>query len=176
MEYLGLNSPLEQRVVELSVGYFVADFVHFIFFEPDFLMFFHHVFSIAMMSSAGLAGRGATSAMAALVQGEVTNPFQSAWTVARAAQAPRLLAWLSPLFTFVFVLVRVPLVPFWTFLYINPSILWGPNAHQLPRALTLSWSIMSVLMAFGGWAWSYMLIKGLNKFYQKKAEQAKKTQ
>jgi hypothetical protein len=44
LEYLGPNTALEQRVVELSVGYFVADFVHFILFEPDFLMFFHHVF------------------------------------------------------------------------------------------------------------------------------------
>ena len=42
LEYLGANSALEQRVIELSVGYFTADFVHFILFEPDLLMFFHH--------------------------------------------------------------------------------------------------------------------------------------
>lgn len=169
LEYLGINSRLEQRVMELSVGYFTADFVHFILFEPDVFMFIHHVFSISMMSSTGLVGRGGTCCMAALVQGEITNPFQSAFTVAKTAKATKLLAWLSPLFTFAFVIVRVPLVPFWTFGYINPSILWGPYAHTLPKALTWWWSIMSVIMAIGGWIWSYQLIRGLVKFYKNKA-------
>lgn len=123
-----------------------------------------------MMSSAGLYGYGATAGMAALVQGEITNPFQSAWTIAKAAKATRVLAWLSPLFTVVFVAVRVPIVPFWTLGYINPSMLWGPNKDALPRAVVLSWSAMSVLMSLGGWAWSWMLIRGLRKFYKNKQQ------
>lgn len=121
-----------------------------------------------MMGSAGFYGYGATAGMAALVQGEITNPFQSAWTIAKTAKATRVLAWLSPLFTYVFVAVRVPIVPLWTLGYINPSMLWGPNAVKgvLPRWLVLSWSVMSVLMSLGGWAWSWMLIKGLRKFYK----------
>ena len=154
-----------------------ADFVHFLLFEPDVLMFFHHVFSIAMMGSAGIMGRGATCGMAALVSGEVTNPFQSSWTVAKAAKAQTILNWLSPLFTFVFVAIRVPVVPLWTLGWINPNILWGPNVDKVPRWLTLSWSAMSILMTLGGWAWSYMLIRGLRKFYaqKKKAKQVQQT-
>ncbi len=137
-------------------------------------MFFHHVFSILMMSSAGLAGRGSTCAMAALVQGEITNPFQSLWTIARTAKANRMLALLSPLFTFVFVLVRIPLVPIWTIAYINYNLLFGPNANALPHWLIYTWSVMSVLMAAGGWVWSYSLIKGLIKYYKKDTTGKKK--
>jgi hypothetical protein len=111
--------------------------------------------------------------MAALVQGEVTNPFQSAWTIARTGKWTSTLRWLSPLFTLAFVLVRVPLVPLWTLVYINPNLLWGPNASALPGWIVYSWSGMSVLMAAGGWVWSAALLKGLRKFYaqQKKGSQ-----
>lgn len=171
LEYLGLNSALEQRLTELSVGYFTADFVHFVLFEPDVLMFFHHVFSLLMLGSAGIMGRGATCSMVALVSGEVTNPFQSAWTVAKAAKAQRLLNWLSPLFTLAFVGIRVPIVPIWTMLYINPNILWGsPHVALVPRWLTVSWATMDILMTLGGWAWSWMLIRGLRKFYAQKGK------
>jgi len=84
-----------------------------------------------------------------------------------------MLAVLSPLFTFVFVLVRVPLVPLWTFPYINRSMLFGPNRDSLPHWLTYWWSAMSVLMALGGWLWSYSLIQGLRKFYSRKNAAAK---
>lgn len=177
LEYLGPNTPLEQRILEISSGYFLADFVHFALFEPDFLMFFHHVFSTAMMTSAGVIGRGASAATAGLVQGEITNPFQSAWTVARAAKSQSMLAWLSPLFTVVFVLARVLLVPLWTgMINLNFWVL-SPNRSQMPFGVMEVWSGMSVLMVVAGWAWSYSLVQGLRKFYKKQAkENGKKTQ
>ena len=172
LTYLDANSALEQRIIELSVGYFVADFVHFILFEPDFLMFFHHVFSILMMGSAGIIGRGAACATTALVQGEITNPFQSAWTVARTAKAEKLLVWLSPLFTVVFVVVRIFGVPTWTSILIYD--LWtSPNRKLMPAGVVEWWSAMAVLMTLGGFAWSYSLIKGLIKFYKNKARASK---
>lgn len=157
----------------MSVGYFVADFVHFVLFEPDFLFFFHHVFSIGMMGSAGIIGRGAGAATAAIVQGEITNPFQSAWTVARFAKAQRALVVLSPLFTFAFVSVRLSLVPYWSYL-INVNLWFGPNHSAVPFAVVASWSAMSVFMVVGGFAWSYSLIKGLIKFYSKSADKTSK--
>lgn len=167
MEYLNPNSALEQRIVELSVGYFVADFVHFLLFEPDLLMFFHHVFSILMMGSAGVIGRGAACATSALVQGEITNPFQSAWTVARVAKADRLLVWLSPLFTVVFVVVRLFGVPAWTGIIMYD--LWtSPNRLLMPKGVVEWWTLMAVGMTIGGFLWSNSLIKGLRKFYANK--------
>ena len=155
--------------MELSLGYFIADFVHFILFEPDVLMFVHHVFSILTMGTAGVIGRAGACGTAAIFQGEITNPFQSAWTMARFAKAEKMLNWLSPLFTFAFVSVRTTLVPFWTAL-INRSLWFGPNHSSAPNGLVISFSSMSILMVLGGFVWSYSLIKGLKKFYKNKAK------
>lgn len=179
LEFLGHNTALEARVLELSVGYFVADFVHFLLFEPDLLMFFHHFFSIFMMASAGLVGQGATTGMAAILMGEITNPLQSTWTMARFAKSPRYLNLLSPVFTFAFVLIRVPLVPLWTGLCIVPSLLWGPHAlapnAAVPRWMPISWAAMSVFMTLGGWVWSIQIVKGYMKKFGKTAPTAKGT-
>lgn len=171
-DYLAPNLALETRVTEVSVGYFLADFVHFILFEQDVLMFFHHLFSVLMIGSAGVVGRGGSTAVAALFQGEITNPFQSAWTVAKAAKATRLLNILSPLFTAVFVSVRLLLVPLWV-VYINAAFLSSPSRSGFPQPLLVSWSVMSAFMTLGGFAWSWALVKGLRKFYKNKSAEAK---
>ena len=57
---------------------------------------------------------GALTCAVATVVGEVTNPMQNVWFLAKDTGAAALHAALSPVFTYFFVFVRVVLTPLWS--------------------------------------------------------------
>lgn len=160
--YTGVNTPWEIRTMEVSIGYFGADLIHFLLFEQDVMMFIHHGISLGFFYSVLSQHRGGLSAMSAIVQGEITNPLQSSWYIAKLGQHQQVLTWLSPLFTWAFLIIRGPVITLWVTHIIHH---WMTVGLQVVNPFIIyTWSLMCILMTLGGYIWGYKLWRGYKKF------------
>jgi hypothetical protein len=177
LDYLRLNSNLEIALIEWSFSYFIIDLVHFWLHErEDLFLLIHHLISIGFFVSILYCNRGGVSYLVAAIGGEITNPVQSLWYLSKQGGYQRTYQFLSPVFTLLFVLFRVVLVPLIIYdLGHNyyKQIIIEHNKIELNPIFPLTWFSMSVLMGLGGIVWSIQLVKGLIKFYTKKKQDPK---
>jgi hypothetical protein len=109
----------------------------------------------------------------AIFLGELTNPLQSIWTIARKAKFESLEILFSPVFTIAFISIRVVILPpvlmdillDYYHSYVNGSL-------QLVYAI--SWGFMSSSMTIGGMLWSWKLARGFFKKHCNKEKKQKK--
>ena len=166
--YLAANSPLDCRVMAFSFAYFAQDIVHFVLVEPhDTTLLLHHIICILFYTSVLHAHVGGVAMLAAVLMGELTNPLQCVWYLAKLSRATQLYERVSPVFTFSFLAVRVLLVPVWV-VDIVRAYVGGWRRGELGAWYAVCWSAMSVAMMLGSWAWSWSLLSGYLKMRAKR--------
>ena len=105
------------------------------------------------------------SVMWLMFSGEITSPLQNTWMLSKYGadrRYPRCTAaqaWLSPLFTAAFTLMR---------LLVGPPVAWlvvrgVRGSAVLPRTAQNAWSVIAVAGVVGSWAWVRKLLKGAAK-------------
>ncbi|XP_013392014.1 transmembrane protein 136 isoform X2 [Lingula anatina] len=89
----GRSSPLQQFIAEMSLGYFLYDFMWCIYFKTEgFVMLLHHCLSSIGLGVTVLRGMYGTEMVATLLATEVTNPFlQFRWFLRQTGQYETLL-------------------------------------------------------------------------------------
>ena len=93
--------------------------------------------------------------------GEITNPLQSAWSMAKELDHQHVYAKLSLVFTCWFSLWRLILLPLWSAHIVKHLLL---EKNDIPESIARLWTVMIVAMIGGGAIWNYRLLKGFSKF------------
>lgn len=104
------NTPLETLTLQISVGYFVYDFVWCVKYQPEpKIMLLHHLASIFAMCYITILGRSGPEAIGGLCSMEVTNPLlQARWFLKHHNQKNTYLYWIVEyLFFGMFISVRL---------------------------------------------------------------------
>lgn len=170
-EYAGPNSELEIRIMQISMGYFIADFYHFWTYERDDIpVVLHHITCLLFFSQVIFEGHGGEAAMVAIFAGEVTNPLQSAWFLARQAENAPLVAKLSPWFTAIFAIVRAVILPIWC-IDVILGLVAGTSKGLLGVYVAGWWVFMMVCMLLGSAFWTYKVLLGFSKSKNKLKQQ-----
>ena len=166
--YLAANTPLDCHVMAFSFAYFAQDVIHFLLYEPgDTTLLLHHIVCILFYTSVLHARIGGTAMLAAVLMGELTNPLQCVWYLSKLSGCQWLYQLVSPLFTVCFLAVRVVVVPVWV-VDIVLSYMAGWRRGELGVWYACGWSVMSVAMMLGSWAWSWQLLNGYLRKRQKR--------
>ncbi|KAL0027117.1 hypothetical protein WJX79_007020 [Trebouxia sp. C0005] len=160
------NTSSVNFVMQLSAAYMIVDFFLFLLpFTPnDFLFVGHHMMTTGYMMSSLYIGRGGLSCLVLMVLGESTSLFQNSWLISRELRRESRAAMscfkvLSPIYTYVFLLVRSIVAP--------PVIAWFcvhlQSAQKLPIGCRVTWAALAAVTTAGSQIWSYKLWKGLKK-------------
>lgn len=162
-----LDAPLTPRhlnMVCFSLGYFLYDFVYMIVYERDFAFLLHHVSALSIFGAVYWKERGAVILLVGLSWGEVTNPLQSSWWLARTAnKAGRLNAIIAPLFTAVFLFVRFTALPYYVLSAAYALLAQPYGPMQVSLAVRANWAFFFAAFTVGGWFWCVSLIRGCFK-------------
>jgi len=118
----------------------------------------HHIIAEVFNVWVLYLGMGGLSTIAALAMGELTNPLQAVWFLSKEMGYFKAHYRISVVFTWSFTASRVLLVPPWV-AHILYSYHSKPNALPLPTLV--GWSILPLIVMFGGFLWSHSLIRGL---------------
>eukprot|EP00850_Spirogloea_muscicola_P009316 SM000052S17708 [mRNA] locus=s52:255312:255951:+ [translate_table: standard] len=146
--------------MEFSIAYFAADMAHLLAAARDDLHFIaHHAVTLAyIISCRYYTGHGAMSVVALVFLGEVTNPLQNVWTIAKMASARgstgarALYEALTLPFVVIYTLVRLVACPIgvWT---LQSFYMSGKADAVIPHWLSACWMAMSWLAIAGSAAW-----------------------
>eukprot|EP01018_Ginkgo_biloba_P020797 Gb_09304 [translate_table: standard] len=168
------NTDLENKIMELSIAYFMVDLLHYLIVNPsDYLYIFHHIATSCYMSSCRYyTGHGGLSAISLVATGEATSPFQNVWTISRMARtesplANRIYTLMSPYFTLFFTVMRCIVGPYLTW-KLARFYFAGKADAVIPRWLAYTWMIIVILAILGSTVWVYKLWAGLIRFYARK--------
>eukprot|EP00899_Mesostigma_viride_P009681 jgi/Mesvir1/18714/Mv12425-RA.1 len=155
----------------LSAGYFVADSAIMVMDrylpspakpEPLQVVFLaHHLCCTLFYVTCQASGMGGATAALATLLGEITNPLQNMWYLAKDLRYSRAYAMLSPVFTAVFISLRCAFIPLW-----SAHIIWYLLTQARPE-MRVQGPVMSAMcfaINVGGFFWSWGLWKGYAKF------------
>ncbi|DBA88031.1 TPA: hypothetical protein ACH3X1_005013 [Trebouxia sp. C0004] len=160
------NNNSANFIMQFSAAYMVVDFFLFLlpFTPDDFLFVGHHLMTTGYMMSSLFIGRGGLSCLVLMVLGESTSLFQNSWLISRELRQESRAAMscfnnLSPIYTYVFLLVRSMVAP--------PVIAWFciqlQSAQKLPIGCRVTWASLAAVTTAGSQIWSYKLWKGLKR-------------
>lgn len=159
-----VNTPQQIWLMQFSTAYMLVDLFAFLlpFTPDDFLFIGHHFLTASYMISSLWLGRGGVSCVVLMVLGESTSWLQNGFYLSRDLRrdnetAMVLFKTISPVYTWVFVLVRTCMGP--------PMIAWLAmglltEAAKLPISLRYFWAICGILGVSGSQLWTYKLIRG----------------
>jgi len=170
--YTGPLSYIEERTIEITFAYFMADLVHFVLYEPDdYLLLVHHAICVGFFSHVSYLHKGGLAAMVAICTGEVTNPLQSSWFLAKLSGNKKLYGQLSGFFTTAFFILRVLILPPWAYFLIR-DFFAGAQRGDITFGTAYGWSGTVLFMCLASWAWSYLICAGYRKFRAKQHKEA----
>ncbi|XP_024389999.1 TLC domain-containing protein At5g14285 [Physcomitrium patens] len=165
------NTPLQNKIMEYSMAYFIVDLLNLAFTAPDdYLFIIHHIGTLSyMISCRYFIQHGAISVMCCIAGGEITSPVQNIWTLSKMAQdssqkAKQLFLSISPFFTVYFTIVRAGFGPYLTWA-LGRFYLGGHADHIMPRWLACCWLFKLVFAILASMLWVTHLWVALFKFY-----------
>ena len=162
----GRNTPMQSALLQYSLSYLIADSFYYLLFESsNYLFMAHHILAGTYLFACLRLGVGGISAIFVFFVGEITSPLFNIFNVAKELKndhplAARILEYVSPVFTFSFVVVRSLISPVligW-FLY----VLWFRSVG-IPTGWRVVMGICVALGLAGSQIWSYKLIRGWRK-------------
>ncbi|KAK9838479.1 hypothetical protein WJX81_001919 [Elliptochloris bilobata] len=170
------NSHAENLTLQISTAYMLTDSLLFLlpFTPTDVLFIGHHIMTTTYMVQSLLLQRGAQSALVLILLGELTSPLQNLWYFARYLKdrsqvAARAFALISPVYTYIYLLVRSGIAP--------PAVVWLAYAlvtsdGRIAPGYRWTWAVFAVLGTLGSQVWCYKLYRGLLK--HSRAQRAQK--
>ena len=170
-----LDTPISDahfKITCFSLGYFVYDTVYMLVLEHDPLFLMHHACGLTIFGLITHSGYGGHAAMIALAWGEFTNPLLSLWWLARKAKCKWLADLVSPVFTFLFIVIRIFIIPAYAF-----SMSWTYLLGRTGRSpfFCVALPICMTGVCVGGFIWAKQTITGFLKARRKKAQAKGKT-
>jgi len=159
--------PTQKVIVDFSLSYFIIDTAYlFASYQAKNKMMYviHHLSSIYIWSLVRYHNVAGGVVILSLFLGELSNPFKITWEICKDVKYDKGYRLFSHLFTWIFVSIRC---------FIGPVLTWkiyqrighieiSPGSNVMTQIwLTLALGI------FGGFVWSYSLIKGYMKFLNK---------
>ena len=159
-------SETERRMLYLTCGYFLQDTAVLVLFERDAMFFVHHVSGLAIFATLLRYDCAGVAACIALFWGEMTNPLLSLWWLARKAKNEALSDVVSPIFTVVFPVIRLIVIPVYIF-----ALIWGflvTGEVRMPFAGRTLVSALMALVTFGGFVWARSTFLGYFKHRKKR--------
>eukprot|EP00455_Lapot_gusevi_P054414 TRINITY_DN871_c0_g2_i2.p1 TRINITY_DN871_c0_g2~~TRINITY_DN871_c0_g2_i2.p1 ORF type:complete len:279 (+),score=67.87 TRINITY_DN871_c0_g2_i2:104-940(+) len=163
-----VNTDRQNRIIRFSCGYFIFDLFFMIFVERDIVFILHHILALTLWGSSLSYGRAAVQAMVGLFWGEVTNPLQSLFWLAKRTNNESMVQFLSPIFTWGFLFCRVLALPYYAFAT-SFYLVTTSEPMVVPFAWRAVWAFLFCAAMFGSWLWAYALVKGYMKMKQKLA-------
>lgn len=154
------NTRAEERLIELSLGYFCFDTCYMLAYERDPMFFAHHAVTLAIWPGALRAGRGSELVVLGLLLGESTGPLLNAWWLAKRGGHAALAQPLSRLFTAAFLLVRLGVLPALNVPFARAAFS-GQYDERLGRGRARLWGYLVTAAVLGGFAWAKQLLAGL---------------
>ena len=166
--FLSSPSPLDLSLLSFSLSYFTQDTLHFLLYEPtDTTLLLHHLISILFYTSILHTHLAGPAALAAIAMGELTNPLQCVWYLAKLCGSGRVYGVVSPVFTVAFVGMRVGVVPWWVWEIVR-QFGEGWRRGEVGGGWAVMWSGMAVAMMLGSWVWSWQLSVGFLRWWTKR--------
>ena len=159
-------SETERRMLYLSIGYFLQDTAVLLLFEWDVMFLVHHFSGLAIFATLLRHDCAGVAACIALFWGEMTNPLLSLWWLARKAKNEALSDVVSPIFTVVFPVIRLIVVPVYVF-----ALVWGllvTGESRMPLSGRTLVSGLMALVTFGGFVWARSTFLGYLKHRKKR--------
>uniref|UniRef100_A0A0A9XJP4 Transmembrane protein 136 n=1 Tax=Lygus hesperus TaxID=30085 RepID=A0A0A9XJP4_LYGHE len=136
------NTVMQIITMQISVGYFVYDFVWCVIYQPEpKIMLIHHLASIFAMSYIIILGRSGAEAIGGLCSMEVTNPLlQSRWFLRYYDKKDSFLFWtVEYLFFGLFLSVRLVYGS-----YLLHAVLMSENTNVIVKLITISLFLISL--------------------------------
>lgn len=158
------NTVLQDRLARFSQSYFCLDLLYTLLCDYNITFALHHVVGILINALVLYSGVGGYYLVTGIFLGEVTNPMQIVWMLARDHGFSKTHAFLSPIFTYFFLLARLVFVP------IGVSYIIWHSLHQphLSAGFVLSLSSLMLALTIGSWLWCWSLWRGYRKFIREK--------
>jgi hypothetical protein len=70
-------------LLDVSLGYFFADLLYMLIFDPSIVFLLHHIGGITLELLIAASGVGGWYGILGLYLGEITNPIQTVWSGAK---------------------------------------------------------------------------------------------
>jgi len=180
-QYDAPNSAVLELSLSITNGYFLVDSAALWWCaicegkeDWPLLLTVHHVTCFAYVGACLHLGVGAQTAAVATVMGEITNPLHNLWWISKDVPGLEdLYATLSPIFTYVYCIIRCLIAP-----VVSADVVYFligvPNAFGLE--ISVVFAALCVLVNAGGIMWARNLWIGYHKKFGSAKEGDKKSQ
>ncbi|PIA51344.1 hypothetical protein AQUCO_01100281v1 [Aquilegia coerulea] len=145
------NTDFQNTVLDYSIGYFLTDLLHYLYFYPsDILFIMHHLATLfVFITCRYLVLHGAFAILVLLILAEVTSFCQNTWTLASARRmdvpiAAKLYELMSPPFYVFYTVVRGFAGPMFVY-QMGVFYLSGKADDVIPRWISVSWIVVVVV-------------------------------
>ena len=135
--------------ISISIGYFIYDLYHVYLINYNKMFIKHHLLSIGTLILTYYLNIGSKIITLMILLGELSNPFQTSWYLARKLNYEKIEKILFPLYCFPFIIIRTAITP-----YILISILYH---HHTNIYILLICSVF-FLGLYGSLFWTKKLI------------------
>jgi len=159
-----INTPLQNIILQNSIGYFMFDQLYIILAEWTWEFTIHHQLAISYFLSSLYLNHGGYYATIALILAEITNPLMITWSFARKNRLKKLYQALSPFFTYYFTIVRCGIIPIAS-VYLGNVIF---KDQYIANKWKILWGTSCIGLNIAGFIWSYWLCTGYLKMKKKK--------
>ncbi len=162
MQYWAINTPGQIFLCDVSLSYFVLDFLLDVLngvFDGMFAM--HHIVSVTtLVTIRYIEGRGGAWMSKSYILGEMSNLIQIPWIASKALGYMHVHAALGTPFTYVFLLLRAGLFPISFVMYLRESY-FDPAFVPLDHVAVMhANTFLFVLFLVGSGVWVTKALQG----------------
>ena len=148
-------------LIKISASYFIYDSLFIIIniivnSKISIIFLFHHLLILSVYYITTTYDYGAKLVISTIFWGELTNPLQITWVLSRFLKYKKIEAYIFPVFSFNFMIIRSLVMP-----YMNYTIIKTLNNNYYYSNICLI--ILSILGNIGGFIWIKGIINKLIK-------------